>query len=170
MTDGVLRVAFAHHSWATIRLIDACRDLSDEELRFEVVGTLGPIIDTLRHVVNGDAGYLEILTADVATGAVADDMSLDSFKRAAERNQAHWDAFLSQPVDPDAIVREIDPEDGYQRWAPVSYRLAQALQHGNDHRSQICTTLTSLGVAPPGIDVWNFGLATHEIREQMPKS
>ena len=117
MTDGVLRVAFAHHSWATIRLIDACRDLSDEELRFEVVGTLGPIIDTVRHIVNGDAGYLEILTADVATGAVADDMSLDSFKRAAEHNQARWDAFLSQPVDPDAIVREIDPEDGYQRWA-----------------------------------------------------
>jgi uncharacterized damage-inducible protein DinB len=168
MTDGVLRVAFAHHSWATIRLIDACRDLSDEELRFEVAGTLGPIIDTLRHVVNGDAGYLEILTADVASGA--DDMSLDSFKRAAERNEAGWNAFLSQPVDPDGIVREVDPEDGYQRWAPVSYRLAQALQHGNDHRSQICTTLTSLGVAPPGIDVWNFGLATHEVREQMPKS
>jgi uncharacterized damage-inducible protein DinB len=170
MTDGVLRVAFAHHSWATIRLIDACRDLSDEELRFEVVGTLGPIIDTVRHIVNGDAGYLEILTADVATGAVADDMSLDSFKRAAEHNQARWDAFLSQPVDPDAIVREIDPEDGYQRWAPVSYRLAQALQHGNDHRSQLCTTLTSLGGAPPGIDVWSFGLETHEIREQMPQS
>jgi uncharacterized damage-inducible protein DinB len=110
MADGVLRVAFAHHSWATIRLIDACRDLSDEQLRFEVVGTLGPIIDTVRHVVNGDTGYLEILTADVASETVGDDMSLDRFKRAAERNQARWDTFLSQSVDPDAIVREIDPD------------------------------------------------------------
>jgi uncharacterized damage-inducible protein DinB len=36
-------------------------------------------------------------------------------------------------------------------------RLAHALHHGTDHRSQICTALTSLGVKPPGIDVWESG-------------
>jgi uncharacterized damage-inducible protein DinB len=39
----------------------------------------------------------------------------------------------------------------------VSIRLAQALHHGTDHRSQICTALTSLGVEPPFIDVWDYG-------------
>jgi len=36
-------------------------------------------------------------------------------------------------------------------------RLAQALHHGTDHRSQICTALTTLVVEPPLIDVWDFG-------------
>jgi uncharacterized damage-inducible protein DinB len=39
----------------------------------------------------------------------------------------------------------------------MGIRLAQALHHGTDHRSQICTALTSLSVEPPLIDVWDFG-------------
>ena len=38
----------------------------------------------------------------------------------------------------------------------MGIRLAQALHHGTDHRSQICTALTTLGVEPPEIDVWAF--------------
>lgn len=33
---------------------------------------------------------------------------------------------------------------------------AQALHHGTDHRSQICTALTTLGVEPLLIDVWDL--------------
>ena len=32
------------------------------------------------------------------------------------------------------------------------------LPHGTDHSSQICTALTSLGVKPPNIDAWDYGL------------
>jgi uncharacterized damage-inducible protein DinB len=45
-------------------------------------------------------------------------------------------------------------DDGSESYAPLSVRLAQALHHGSDHRSQICTTLTTLGIEPPDIDVW----------------
>ena len=69
-----------------------------------------------------------------------------------------WSALLAQDPDPDAVLKDVDEDDGYERDAPIGIRLAQALHHGTDHRSQICTTLTSLGVEPPGIDVWNFGV------------
>ena len=39
---------------------------------------------------------------------------------------------------------------------PAGIRLAQAVHHGTDHRSQICTGLTTLGIEPPEIDVWAF--------------
>jgi uncharacterized damage-inducible protein DinB len=61
-----------------------------------------------------------------------------------------------------------DETDGYQRWAPVGFRLAASLNHGADHRSQICTALTTLGVDPPGIDVYNFGLDAGRVVEKMP--
>ena len=47
----------------------------------------------------------------------------------------------------------------------MGIRLAQALHHGTDHRSQICTALTSLGVEPPSIDVWDYGETTGRVSE-----
>jgi uncharacterized damage-inducible protein DinB len=46
--------------------------------------------------------------------------------------------------------------DGSEGHAPLGIRLAQVLHHGTDHRSQVCTGLTGLGVEPPAIDAWDF--------------
>ena len=40
--------------------------------------------------------------------------------------------------------------------APLGIRLAQVVHHGTDHRSQMRTILSTLGVEPPMIDVWDF--------------
>ena len=50
----------------------------------------------------------------------------------------------------------------------MGLRLAQVIQHGTDHRSQVCTALTNLGVTPPEIDVWSFGEATGRMWEVPP--
>ena len=42
--------------------------------------------------------------------------------------------------------------------------LAQVLHHGTDHRSQVCTALTSFGIEPPEIDLWAYGEATGRTR------
>ena len=45
MSSSLLEAAFAHHVWATTRVIDACLDLSVEELETSVIGTRGPILE-----------------------------------------------------------------------------------------------------------------------------
>jgi uncharacterized damage-inducible protein DinB len=52
----------------------------------------------------------------------------------------------------------------------MGIRLAQALHHGTDHRSQICTALTALGVEPPDIDLWAFGEQHGRVIEVQPTS
>jgi hypothetical protein len=47
----------------------------------------------------------------------------------------------------------------------LSLRLAQALHHGNDHRAQISIALTMLGVAPPALDAFTFGLQDGRVVE-----
>ena len=170
MSRSFLEPAFAHHVWATLRVIDACLDLSAEELETSVPGTRGPMLETLRHVVGGDTEYLLILTGDRAYDVDADRMSLAEARVVMERNGSGWGELISGPLDPDAVVREVDETDGYQRWAPVGFRLAGALHHGTDHRSQICTALTTLDVEPPGIDVMNFGLDAGRVVEKMPSA
>jgi uncharacterized damage-inducible protein DinB len=39
---------------------------------------------------------------------------------------------------------------------PLSTFLIQAINHGTDHRSQICTILTQQGIAPPDLDGWSY--------------
>lgn len=87
-----------------------------------------------------------------------------------ERNGSGWGELISGPLDADAVVREVDENDGFQRWAPVGYRLAGTLAHGTDHRSQICTALTTIGVGAPKIDVFDFGLDAGRIVEKMPEA
>jgi uncharacterized damage-inducible protein DinB len=170
MSGSVMDDAFAHHVWATIRLIDTCLALSPEELASAVPGTYGSILATMRHLVEGDSDYLSIMTGDRSYLIEADHMDLRELRVAMENDGAAWSAFLAQDLDPDAIVHEIDEDDGYERDATIGIRLAQALHHGTDHRSQICTALTALGVEPPSIDVWTFGLQAGRVVESLPMS
>jgi uncharacterized damage-inducible protein DinB len=99
-----------------------------------------------------------------------DDMGLPELRAAMEGHGAAWSLVLAHDLDPDAVLSEVDDADGYERQAPMGIRLAQALHHGSDHRSQICTALTTLGVEPPAIDDWDFGLHDGRIVEVAPKS
>ena len=168
MSGSLLDAAFAHNVWATLRVIDACIDLSTEELQTNVLGTRGPIIETLRHIVVNDANDQFILTGDPSFDVEVEGMSPPELRVAMERIGAGWSRFISRPIDPDAMIREVDETDGYERTAPAGFRLAGTLNHGTDHRSQICTALTTLGVEPPRIDVMDFGLDAGRVVEKMP--
>lgn len=160
--------AFAHHVWATLRLIDACLALSDAQLATVVPGTYGSILQTMRHLVGADAFDVYVLTGGRTPLIDAERIGLSDLRAAMESNGAAWSRLLAEDLDPDAVVREVDPGDGYQRDAPLGARLAMALHHGTDHRSQVCTALTALGVQPPRIDGFDFWLADGRVVEKYP--
>lgn len=168
MSKTLLDDAFAHHVWATERLIDACLPLSQEQLSTAVPGTYGSVIETIRHLVDGDAFYLYGLTGDRNHAIDTKHMGLRALHSAIKTNGAAWSQLLAQNPDPDAITLELD-DDGFERRATMGIRFAQALHHGTDHRSQICTALTNLGVDPPAIDVWEFGKQAGRNVETMPE-
>ena len=165
MSSSLLDDAFGHHVWATLRLIDACTALTAEQLESSVPGTRGPILETLRHTVGGDSSYLFVTGGGRVPPVDTDAMTLPELRAVMERHGPAWAALLAEAPDPDAfLVRH--REDGTARHAATGIRLAQALHHGTDHRSQICTALTALGIEPPGIDVWDYGFAHDRMRDK----
>jgi uncharacterized damage-inducible protein DinB len=156
LQPSILRDAFAHHAWATLRLFDACAPLTPEQLATVVRGTYGSVLDTARHIVGADASYLFTLTGGRVERIDEERMELPELRALMEGYGTAWSELLGADLDPDTIlVRHRD--DGSSTSAPAGIRLAQALHHGSDHRSQICTALTTMGIEPPLIDVWDYG-------------
>ena len=155
MKPSVLDDAFGHHMWATLRVFDACAALSPQQLQATAPGTYGSILETLQHLVEADAGYLFVLTGGRV--ALIDEAGMDvpQLREEMEAHASAWSELLAGDLDPEAIVVR-HRDDGGESRAPVGIRLAQAVHHGTDHRSQICTILTTLGIEPPEIDVWDY--------------
>ncbi len=154
MSPSALQDAFDHHVWATLRLLDACGSLPPEQLEATVPGVYGSILQTLRHTVGADTWYLFVLTAGAVPNIDEDAMSLPQLRAEMARNGPRWREYLADAPDPAEVVVHGGGE--LRTHAPIGIRLAQALHHGTDHRSQVCTALTVLGMEPPVVEVWEL--------------
>jgi uncharacterized damage-inducible protein DinB len=155
MSRPLLADAFEHHVWATLRVIDVCLPLAPEQLETTVPGTYGSILATLRHTVGADRSYLVSLTDGQAEPVDEEAMSITELRAVVNENRPMWASVVAKDLDPEVVVAR-HRDDGTDSLAPLGVRLAQALHHGTDHRSQICTALTTLGIEPPAIDVWGY--------------
>jgi uncharacterized damage-inducible protein DinB len=164
VTATLLDDAMAHHIWATERLIDECRALTPEQLTTQAPGTYGSILDTLRHFISTDCWYLTFFRDEPQRIEEGSEADLDELRSAITNNGKDWMELLAGGLDGEANM--VEHGDGWKFHAPTGFRLAQVIQHGTDHRSQICTVLTSLGVEPPGIDLWAYGEATGRTRPE----
>jgi uncharacterized damage-inducible protein DinB len=164
MTASLLDDAMAHHLWATDVLIDACAELPPEALSTHAPGTYGSILDTLRHLVASDCFYLTFFRDGPPRVDEDAQPGLDQLRSVMAANGRDWMELLS--TGPSGEADTVEQGDGWTFHAPTGFRLAQVVHHGTDHRSQICTALTSLGVEPPVIDLWAFGEATGRTRPE----
>src|SRR6516165_11146822 len=62
--NGTLLELSRHKTWATLRLIEYCQGLDNEQLDATIPGTYGAIRDALRRLVNAEEGYFAILTGE----------------------------------------------------------------------------------------------------------
>ena len=159
MTRSILTHAFAHHAWANERIFDACAGLGSAQLMEPVPGTYGPIIAILHHIVDADAFYLRVLTGrdDFVYIDENSRFSVEELARFSKQHEAAFAEYLDGWTDP--YVDVVEHGDGFEFHAPLGIRLGQVLHHGTDHRSQICTALTGMGITPPLIDLWDYAEA-----------
>ena len=157
MTRSLLADAFDHHVWATLQVLDLLAPLSDEQLATNVPGTYGTILDTARHLVGGDRWYLFVQTSGAVEQIQEETMDIAALRAAMEPDAASWQEILARDPDPDGML-SYERDDGSKAHATWGVRLAQAIDHGTDHRSQLFTALTSLGIEPPEIDLWAWAM------------
>jgi uncharacterized damage-inducible protein DinB len=158
---------FELHAWAIAGLLDACEGLSAEQLAFAAPGAFGTVMDTLRHLVEGDRFQLWAAGAGVPL-TDASSMGFEQLRQVAAENAVAWRGYNSKHPDGDERIVDID-DSGWQRTATVGLRLAQALQHGIEHRTQVCTAMTLLGLETPDLSGWEYGVQRGVVSEVLPQ-
>ncbi len=156
MNDALID-AFRHNAWATRELLQVCAQLSDVQLQASVEGTFGTIIWTLWHTVASEAGYLTRLSgAEPAWDRHAETPpSVNLLIEFNDDLEGRWMTFLSRPFDATRSF-PIEWYDGVVRDVPATIPLIQAIHHGSEHRSQVATILTQIGIEPPEWGAWEY--------------
>jgi uncharacterized damage-inducible protein DinB len=154
-----LSEAFQHHTWATERLIEHLRSLPQEALTASAPGVYGEVLATLSHLLAADARYLTHLEGSAPPPRTGPDpiRSLDELADAVRDQAVRWRVTLARIGELDITL----PARGERPELPHATNLlvGQALHHGNDHRTQICTVLSTSGYAAPDLDVWSYWMA-----------
>ena len=80
--------------------------------------------------------------------------TLDELSDALRDQAVRWRVVLARAGQLDVTL----PARGERPELPHATNLlfAQALHHGNDHRTQICTVLSSNDYESPDLDVWTY--------------
>ena len=150
----------AHNSWATKQLIAICKDLKPDQLQATSEGTYGTILATLQHVVGAEGRYRYRLSGEQLPTKPEDTEDLEELDRLNDEMAGFWESLAASEFDPDRRIDVPEPSFGDPFEVTAGMLVAQTLNHGNEHRAQIFTILTTIGVEPPELDGWAWGVAT----------
>jgi len=156
--DTVLIESFGYHKWANLYLLDACAKLPVKELSLTVPGTYGTIAATFHHMASAEQRYTRRLGAGDPRIRES-----DAFPGLLVLRE-HMERSGDQLIEAAGRLKGDETSEGKDESGRFTVTsgvvLVQALHHGNDHRTQICTILGHHGISHGDMDVWAYGAAT----------
>ena len=160
MTENILARLFEHNHWANIQIIQACSALSDEQLDSEAQSaTKGSIRLTLWHLIDTQQSYLSQLTSMESR---FNQQAPTNFAELLESAKISGEGLLALARDETSqSLKTKIQDDGYliEPWVVM----VAAIDHAAEHREQIKSMLSALGVTPPRLDGGAYGMVAHAI-------
>jgi uncharacterized damage-inducible protein DinB len=151
-----------YNNWANQQVLQACQNLSEDQLSTMIPGGYGTIRGTLEHIIQGEEYYVELLTGS---------RPQPLFKWEARPGLAEMTEYGARVgkalVD---ISRRMPPTDqvteeaeGRQFHYQALVVFIQIINHGIEHRTNITTILNQGLQTPPAVDGWGY-FAAHPDR------
>ncbi len=160
MTEKIFVKLLEHNNWANDQIVQTCYALSNEQLDTEPQSaTMGSIRRTLTHLVASQQGYLSLLTLPVEARSRVQ-LQFAELQESA-RSSGEGLLVLARDMTDDYLKTQIRTTDGYfvQPWVV----LVQVINHATEHREQIKSMLSALGVMPLNLDGWTYGEVTNSL-------
>ena len=154
MSENFLVRLFEHNNWANQKIIETCLTLTDEQLdAAPQSATEGSIRSTLSHLVSAQYGYLRLLSLPLEERK---DRVTVEFADLHESLMTSGEKLLELARNVSRLPESrLQTRDEYyvEPWVIM----VQIINHATEHREQIKSMLTALGVTPPSIDGWDYG-------------
>ena len=160
MEENFLEKIFEHNNWANLQIIRVCLALSDEQLDAEPQSAMkGSIRLTLQHLVAAQHSYLRTLTLPLELRREAFTVEFNELQESLQKSGDGLLALARGEQKP--LTPQLQTRDGHL--ADPWVLMVQIINHATEHREQIKSMLSSLGVTPPDIDGWDYGIATNAL-------
>jgi uncharacterized damage-inducible protein DinB len=149
---------FQHNLWANDEMLAACGGLSEAQLAIELAGTYGRLDQTLVHLARAQGGYVRRLTG--WEPGPEHTLEYEDHFPGTDAISRHL-RFTGDRLVEFAATISADQElsfvyDGRPQRLPAWVVLLQAAYHATEHRQQVATILTGLGIEPPEPDLWAY--------------
>jgi uncharacterized damage-inducible protein DinB len=159
-SDAMTAEFLQYNRWANLHLIDACLNLTPEQLASSAPGTYGSIYNTLVHIIQAEARYYQRLTGVVLAPPFSWEAvpPLSEIRLFAGQVSGGLVAVAEKMKITDSFERDWnDPdwEGQKSRYKSVSM-LIQVVNHGVEHRTNITTIMAQQGIQAPALDGWEF--------------
>jgi uncharacterized damage-inducible protein DinB len=146
---------FRHNTWANLKLLDFCAGLSDEQLDASAAGGYGSIRETLVHIVVGEVDDINLATEKLPDLLITDSFpGFETLKAAVRWAGEEW-LKLAAVVEAEPIVRVTRPDEPIYEY-PLAGLMVAAINHATEHRTQIATIITQLGLEPPVLSGFKY--------------
>jgi uncharacterized damage-inducible protein DinB len=150
---------FKYNRWANRVLLDACRDLSDQQLEARARGTSGPVRELLLHIAGAQETFVLRTKGRQHEGELGRESAWPGFERLEEVLMSSSDELIriaeALHVDADIDLAWMGKVFSF----PKSFFMVHALEHGVEHRTEIRITLGQLGIEAPDLDGWPYSVA-----------
>jgi uncharacterized damage-inducible protein DinB len=166
---STLAALFEHNLWANRIVVEECAKLRDEQLDATMPGVYGSIRDTLVHIFGAEERYVTRLRNLPRPALSREREPFTGFHDLRSTCERSGQALIeiAERAKPDDVLRGAQ-QDGKLYEMAATVVLIQAINHATEHRSQINTMRTHLGVEPLDLDGWAYGNAHGQISVSEP--
>jgi uncharacterized damage-inducible protein DinB len=159
--ESTLLELIRYNNWANAQVLAAALKLTPEQQAASAPGAYGSIHATLGHLIAAEADSVHRLTGHGPRPAFRweDEPALeDIYAFSGVVAEALLDAIRRTP--PDHMVHE--EEDGNTLEYKARLLFIQVIHHGIEHRTNVTTILSGLGLPAPEVDGWGYLVAHPE--------
>jgi uncharacterized damage-inducible protein DinB len=166
--ETTLMELIRYNNWANAQLFTVCQKLTTDQKNATAPGTYGSIHRTVGHIIAAEADYVGRMTGERPQAPFRWEDGPSLADLAAYANQvaeALLDAAERIPPTQLVHVEEDDNTLDYQ----ARHLFIQAINHGIEHRTNITTILSGLGLTAPEVNGWAY-LFSHPDRFELKES
>jgi uncharacterized damage-inducible protein DinB len=154
--NGPLAEILRYNRWANLRLFEACRGMTDEQMAWRLPAASGSVGELLTHIAGGQQTFVLRTMGRQHEGEYNRSSPWPGFEPVFAALTRSNDELVNIAEGLHAD-RDVDlPWMGKMYRFPVSFFLVHAAEHGTTHRTEVTVTLNHFGVETPDLDAWSY--------------